>query len=409
MTDTGQNRVVLLGTMDTKGAEYAFVRDQLRAAGLQTLLVDAGVLGDPAVDVDISRDQVAEAAGTTVGDLVAGGDRGSAVLTMADGARRLIESLYREHRFDAAMALGGTGGTSIAAAAFAGLPIGVPKIIVSTVASGDTAPYIGESDLLLLPSVVDVAGINRISRLILTNAAGALIGMLQATAPDGATEKTTVAASMFGVTTPCIEASRALLEAADFEVLVFHMTGTGGRSLERLVSEGQVAGVLDATTTELADELVGGVFSAGPERLTSAARHGVPQVVSVGALDMVNFGAQATVPHRFRERNLLVHNANVTLMRTTPQECAELGRRLAERVSQTTAPATVVLPLKGVSAVSVEGGPFHDPDADRALFDAIRANLDGSRVDLVELDAAINDPVVAETMTSTLRNYLTTG
>jgi len=394
--------VVLLGTMDTKGTEYAYVRDRLHAAGIATILVDVGILGSPDVPVDVKRDEVAAAAGTDIGTLVAAGDRGSAVARMADGAHKVLNALYRDRRFSAALALGGTGGTSLAARAFQSLPIGMPKVIVSTVASGDTRPYVAESDLILFPSVVDIAGINRISSLILANAAAAVAGMVRQAPPATTASRLVIAASMFGVTTPCVEAARAQLESDDFEVLVFHMTGIGGRSLERLVMDGQIAGVLDTTTTELADELVGGVFSAGSQRLTAAARCGVPQVVSVGALDMVNFGPAETVPEQFTNRRLLAHNASVTLMRTTPEECAAIGKVLAERVSQSTAPATIVLPLGGISAVSVKGGPFYDPAADQALFDAIRANVDRSRVDLVELDGAINDPDVAETMTSIL-------
>jgi uncharacterized protein (UPF0261 family) len=276
-------------------------------------------------------------------------------------------------------------------------------VIVSTVASGSTQAYIGESDLVLMPSVVDVSGVNRLSAEILANAAAAVAGMARR-APvvvDG--RRRLVAASMFGVTTPCVERARALLETAGDEVMVFHMTGAGGRSMERLIREGHVAAVLDVTTTELADELVGGVFSAGPERLTAAPAAGIPQVVSVGALDMVNFGPRETVPAQFESRRLLVHNASVTLMRTTAEECAELGSRLARRVSAGDGPVTVVLPLRGVSAVSTADGPFFDPAADAALFDAIRSEIDPTRVDLIELDAAINDPIVAETMTTVLR------
>ncbi|SDS14330.1 Tm-1-like ATP-binding domain-containing protein [Microlunatus soli] len=411
--------VVLLGTMDTKAAEYGFVRDRLRSNGLSTVVIDTGVLGEPGIEVDITREQVAIAAGTTLAELVADHDRGRAVARMAEGAAEVIMELLRAGRFAGALALGGTGGTSIAARALQPIPIGVPKIIVSTVAVGNTTPYVGNSDLVLFPSVVDIAGLNRVSSLILANAADALTGMMQAApatgtgAPGnagsgnaGTGNRQAIAASMFGVTTPCLDQARRLLDDAGYEVLVFHMTGIGGRTMERLIDEGMIGGVLDATTTELADELVGGVFSAGPERLTAAARARIPQVVSVGALDMVNFGAMDTVPAQFADRRLLVHNPTVTLMRTTPEECAELGRRLAERVSSTSAPATVVLPLRGISAVSVEGGPFHDPEADRALFDSIRTGLDRDRVDLVEVDTDINDPTVARLMTDILSGYL---
>lgn len=398
--------VVLVGTLDTKGAEYAFVRDQLAKSGIDTLVVDAGVLGEPAFPPDISREEVAAAGGADLASLCAAGDRGAAVTAMAAGAAAVLADLHAQGRVDGALALGGTGGTSIAAEAFRGLPLGMPKIIVSTAASGDTRAYIGESDLVLMPSVTDIAGVNRLSRRILANACAAIAGMVTSQPPRAEEDRPLVAASMFGVTTPCVTAARGLLEQAGYEVVVFHMTGTGGRNLEKLAADGWLAGVLDVTTTELADELVGGVFSAGPSRLTAAGAAGIPQAVSVGALDMVNFGPRDTVPAEFAHRNLYVHNPSVTLMRTTPEECHELGVRLARRVSTATGPAAVFLPLRGVSALSVEGEPFHDPAADAALFDAIRSTLDQERVELIELDLDVNAPEFAQAMVDWLRSRL---
>lgn len=395
--------VVLLGTFDTKADEYAFVRDRLTAAGVSVLLVDTGVLGSPGLEADVGRDEVAVAAEADLGTLRAEADRGAAVTAMARGAAAVLTRLYDEGRCDGALALGGTGGTSIAAQAFRGLPLGVPKVIVSTAASGNTEAYVAESDLVLMPSVVDVAGVNRISARILANAAAAMAGMVSAPPVDTGPAKPLLAASMFGVTTPCVDAARAALTERGYEVLVFHMTGVGGRTLESLAAQGLLSGVLDVTTTELADELVGGVFSAGPGRLTKT---GIPRVVSVGALDMVNFGPRETVPAEFEGRNLFVHNPSVTLMRTTAEECAELGARLAARVAAGTGPAAVFLPLRGISVISVEGGPFHDPAADAALFDAVRAGLTGSAVELVELDLAINDPAFAAAMADRLDDYL---
>lgn len=397
---------VLLGTFDTKGNEYRYVQQLLEGQGIATLTVDAGVLGEPAFSPDVTRSEVAAAAGADLADLVARADRGSAVSTMAEGAARIVARLREQGRCDGALALGGTGGTAIASRAFRGLPLGVPKIIVSTAASGDVSHYIGESDLVLMPSVTDIAGVNRLSSRILTNAAASLAGMMTAPQPTVGTARALVGASMFGVTTPCVMAGQKALEELGYEVLVFHMTGVGGRTLENLVEGDWLAGVFDVTTTELADELVGGVFSAGAGRLTAAARKGVPQVVSVGALDMVNFGAPDTIPQRFSGRNFYPHNPSVTLMRTTPEECAELGRRLAHRISQSIGPAAVFLPLRGVSAISGKGGPFYDPDADEALFSAIRAELDRSRVDLVELDLTVNDPEFAAAMVTKLQSYL---
>lgn len=386
--------VVLVGTMDTKGAEYDFIRQRLSAAGIDTLMVDCGVLGLPQILPDVSREEVAKAAGADVAALAQAGDRGAAVQAMARGAEAVLKRLLSEGRLQGAMALGGGGGTSIAASAFQALPLGVPKIIVSTMASGDTRAYVGESDLILIPSVVDIAGVNRVSARVMSNAAAAMAGMVGAPPVPETGTKPLIAASMFGVTTPCVTEGRRLLEERGYEVLTFHMTGVGGRTLESLVENGLVSGVLDLTTTELADELVGGVLSAGPMRLSRAGTPPVPRVVSVGALDMVNFGPRDTVPPKFAQRNLYVHNAMVTLMRTTPEECTELGRILAERVSALGAPATVLLPLRGISSIAVEDAVFHDPEADGALFDAIRRNL-GNHVRLEEMDTHINDPIFA--------------
>jgi uncharacterized protein (UPF0261 family) len=398
--------VVLLGTLDTKGAEYGFVRDRLASVGVNVLVVDCGVLGGPQIPPDIARSEVARAAGHDVAALAAAKDRGRAVQEMAKGAELIIQQLHREGRLDGAMALGGGGGTSIAARAFRVLPLGVPKLIVSTMASGDTSAAVGESDLVLFPSVVDVAGINRISSRILANAAAAMAGMVTSPPVAKAGERQIIAASMFGVTTPCVTEGRKLLEEAGYEILTFHMTGAGGRTLETLVDSGLLAGVLDITTTELADELVGGVLSAGPTRLARSGNPPVPRVVSVGALDMVNFGPRDTVPAKFAGRNLYVHNANVTLMRTTPEECSELGRILAWRVSRLTGPIAVILPLTGISAIAVPGGPFHDPAADDALFSAIRRHLDRDRVALVELDTDINNPAFAANAVSLLTGLI---
>ena len=400
--------VVLVGTLDTKGAENEFVRDRLRAAGVDVLVVDTGLLEPPGFPPDITRQEVAAAAGADFDALVAARDRGAAITAMAEGAEVVVRRLHEEGRLDGALALGGTGGTSIATRAFRALPLGVPKLVVSTAASGNTADYIRETDLVLMPSVTDIAGLNRISIRILANAAAAVAGMVTAAPlPAAAAGRPMVAASMFGVTTPCITRARARLETLGYEVLVFHMTGTGGRTLESLAAQGLLAGVLDATTTELADELVGGIFSAGPGRLSAAGKAGIPQVVSVGALDMVNFGPMDTVPAEFKDRNLYVHNPITTLMRTTAAENTELGTRLARRLNAATGPTSLFLPLRGVSAIDVDGAPFRDEAADRALFGAIHDELDTQRVELVEMDTDVNDDRFADAMADRLHQLIT--
>ncbi len=401
--------VVLVGTLDTKGHEYAFLRDRIREAGAEVLLVDTGILGEPLVPADVPREEVAAAGGADHAALARAQDRGRAVDAMGRGAAAVLARLHGEGRLQGAAAVGGSGNSSIAAQAMRDLPVGVPKLIVSTVASGDTRPYVGAVDITMMYSVVDISGINRISARILTNAAGAIAGMARAAPPADAGDRPLVGATMFGVTTPCITRARERLEELGYEVLVFHATGTGGQSFEALARGGFLAGALDATTTELADDLVGGVLSAGPDRLEAVGGAGLPQVVSVGALDMVNFGPEETVPERFAGRNLYVHNPTVTLMRTTPEENAELGRRIARKLSAAQGPTVLFVPLGGVSAIDVEGQPFHDPDADAALFGALREGLDGSGVEVHELDADVNDPDFAVAMADRLHALIQEG
>jgi uncharacterized protein (UPF0261 family) len=393
--------VVLLGTLDTKGEEYEFLRRRVLQEGVDALLVDTGVLGSPLAEPDISRQQVAAAAGADVQELAAAEDRGAAVEAMARGAAAIVNDLHVQGRLDAVLALGGSGGTAIAAHAMRELPVGVSKLIVSTMASGDTRPYVGAVDVTLMYSVVDIAGLNPISERILGNAAAAAAGMAKAQGLVAEAEKPLVGATMFGVTTPCVTEARKRLEALGYEVLVFHATGTGGQSMEALMRSGFITASLDVTTTELADELVGGVLSAGPDRLEAAGKLGIPQVVSLGALDMVNFGPSETVPAEFRDRLLYKHNPTVTLMRTTPEECAELGRIIADKLNGARGPLTVFVPLKGVSLIATEGQVFHDPAADEALFGTLRENLN-SEVDLRELDLDVNDPEFAHALADRL-------
>ncbi|MGW7089313.1 Tm-1-like ATP-binding domain-containing protein [Streptomyces sp. NPDC054871] len=400
--------VVLVGTLDTKGAEYAWLRDRLREYGSDTLLIDAGILPTPPQTPapDVPADTVARAAGHDLAKLRATGERGAAVAAMADGVTEVVLDLHRRGKLHAVLAAGGSGGSSIAAQAMRALPVGVPKVLVSTMAGGDVAPYVGSSDLTLMHSVVDISGINAVSRQVLGNAAAAAAGMARRFERDhdelAGRGRKVVAATMFGVTTPAIDAARARLDALGYEVLVFHATGAGGRAVEKLASDGLLDGVLDLTTTELADELVGGVLSAGPERLTAAGRAGIPQVVAPGALDMVNFGPEPTVPPRFADRTLLVHNPTVTLMRTTPEEMAALGATLGHRLTAARGPVEFFWPLRGVSAVDVAGGPFEDRAADAAGLDALRTTVRGSGVRLHEVDAHINDASFAEAMADRL-------
>jgi uncharacterized protein (UPF0261 family) len=400
--------VAVIGTLDTKGDEFAFLRDAIAACGLQTVVIDAGVLGDPSFTADVSRAAVAAAANEDLGALAARKDRGWSVQVMAMGAAAIIRSLFEQGAIRAVVSLGGSAGTTIATAAMRTLPVGFPKLMVSTLASGDTKPYVGTTDICMMYSVVDIAGLNAISRRILSNAAAAICGMVANRKVEVSCERPAVAATMFGVTTPCVTAARHHLEEKGYEVVVFHATGSGGQAMERLIEDGAFKGVLEITTTELADELVGGVLTAGPHRLEAACRKGIPQVVCPGAIDMVNFGPMDSVPNRFRARTLYIHNPTVTLMRTTPEECAEIACVTANKLNSATGPVTVVIPLQGVSAIDKVGEPFYLPEALAAYRRALKETLSPG-VKLIELDAHINDERFAHAASDLLLELLDQG
>jgi uncharacterized protein (UPF0261 family) len=393
--------IALIGTLDTKGEEFSFLRGRIETAGLRTLMIDVGVLGGPPFEADISRTEVAAAANEDLALLQSERDRGRSVAAMALGATVILRRLFAQESIHGVASLGGSAGTTIATAAMRALPFGFPKMMVSTLASGDTNPYVGTSDICMMPSVVDIAGLNHVSRRILGNAAAAICGMVASGLPSARDEKPAIAATMFGVTTPCVTAARRMLEERGYEVLVFHATGVGGKAMEQLIEDGAFRAVLDITTTELADELVGGVMSAGPHRLEAASRMGIPQLVCPGAIDMVNFGPAESVPVQFRNRNLYVHNPTVTLMRTTPEECAEIGRVTATKLNRASGPVTVLIPLEGVSAIDKPGGPFYSQAALNAYRTALKENLSPT-VRLIELDAHINDDTFARAATELL-------
>jgi len=385
--------IAVLGTLDTKGHEHGYVADIIRQRGHQPLIIDTGSSTAPQIKPDISREEVAQAGGVDLAGILARQDRGEAVTAMAGAATVLLSKLVGEGRIDGVISLGGGGGTAISTTAMRALPVGFPKVMVSTLAAGNVAPYVGTKDIVMFPSIVDVSGLNRLSRVLLARAAGAICGMVEAVVP-AAQDKPLIAASMFGNTTTCVNAAKQSLEDAGYEVLVFAATGTGGKIMESLIESGMISAVLDITTTEWADELVGGVLNAGPTRLDAAGKAGVPAIVTPGCLDMVNFGEPATIPAKFAGRTFYHHNPQVTLMRTTPEECAELGRILAEKVNAYTGPVSVLLPLKAISIISAPGQPFHDPAADAALFASIKQHV-RSGTPVVELDCEINAPEFA--------------
>ncbi len=397
--------VYAVATMDTKGAELAFVAERLTAAGVEVVTVDVGTGSDAVTQPQIDRMQVAGCHPGGATAVIGLTDRGRAVEAMSIALEAFLRREHADGRVAGVIGLGGSGGTALITRAMRALPIGLPKVMVSTVAGGNVAAYVGSSDLVLFPSIVDVAGLNSVSRRVLTNAANALAGMVRGQVPSGASDRRAIGMTMFGVTTPCVDRVRQALEAEGFDPLVFHATGTGGRTMEKLVEAGLIRGVLDITTTEVADEVVGGVFPAGPDRFDAILAAGVPYVMSLGALDMVNFGAMSTVPEAFKKRLLHVHNPLVTLMRTTPEENVQFARWIAGKLSRATSPVTLLIPEKGVSAIDAPSQPFHDPAADAALFAELERLLnDKPNVAIRRLPHHINDPNFSAALVTAFRD-----
>lgn len=397
--------VVLVGSLDTKGQEFAFVKDLIQTQGLATLVIDFGVMGPPSFDPDISRSQVAQAGGGDLAALASGKHKDEAMQVMARGLAVVVRQLFESGKLDGILGMGGSGGTSIATAAMRTLPVGVPKLMVSTVGGGDVSAYTGTRDITFMPSIVDVAGINSISSGIYANAAGAIAGMVALARPELGETRPLVTASMFGNTTQCVDEARRVMEGHGYEVLVFHAVGTGGKTMESLIADGYIRASMDITTTELADEVCGGVFSAGPERMMTAARAGIPTVLVPGCVDMANFWGMDTVPEKYRGRNLYQWNPNVTLLRTNVAENIQMGEMIAAAANASAGPIAILLPLRGVSMLDSPGNQFWDPDADQACFNAIKKNLKtGLRV--IELDHNINDPEFARATANTLLELL---
>jgi len=398
--------VALLGALDTKGGEYAFIRDQVIEAGCDVLMINAGVLGDPGYPTAFSRRDVAAEAGTDIDELVAAGDRGTAVTAMAEGASSIVQRLCREGRIHGILGMGGSGGSSIVSRAMQKLPIGFPKLLVSTMAAGDVSAFVGTSDIAMMYSVVDIAGINAVSSSILGNAAAGVAGMTAAyeVRLPSADTRPLVGATMYGTTTLCVNTARAVLEQLGYDVLVFHATGTGGRSMEALMKSGYITASLDVTTTELIDEVAGGTLTAGPDRLEAAGALGLPQVVSIGATDQITFTPPQAVPAEYRDRNTYDHNPSITLVRSNAEECEAFGRIVADKLNHALGPVSLFVPLRGGSSYAVAGGVFHDPVADAALVESLRTHLDPS-VELIEMDTDINDPAFAEAMAHRLDGH----
>jgi uncharacterized protein (UPF0261 family) len=406
--DIVSKRILMVGTFDTKGAEYALLRECILARGHDVLALNVGVLASTGLfPVDIEADTVAAAAGESIEKLRKDRDRGAAMRVMHDGAATLVQSLHARTPFDGIIGMGGGGGTSVITSAMRALPLGVPKVCLTTMISGDVASYVGEKDIVLMPSVVDIAGLNRISRLMIARAAAAICGMVESAPLPSGGDKPIIAATVFGNTTECVNACRDQLSALGCEVVSFHATGSGGRAMESLVDEGWFAAVLDVTTTEWADEVAGGILSAGPHRLEAPGRAGIPHVIAPGCIDMVNFGAPHTVPSRYRDAGRSFHqwNPDVTLIRTNVEENKRMGRIFAEKANAAKGPVAFLLPLRGFSILGGPGGPFHDPAADRAMMDELKRHL-RQDIPVLELDCNINDPEFAAKAVAMLMEML---
>jgi uncharacterized protein (UPF0261 family) len=389
--------ICVIGAFDTKGEDHAFLRQEILKLGHQVLTINIGVLGTTTLfPVDYEAGDVLRAAGSDLASIRAQGDKGAAMKAFDQSAPHLVRQLYGQGKFAGIIGMGGSAGSAIIASAMRSLPIGVPKVLVSTVASGDVSFYVRGKDITIMPSIVDVAGLNRISRLIYARAAGAISGMVENEPPRGAEDRPIITASMFGNTTDCVNTCAKILNDKGFEVLVFHATGAGGKAMETLVADGLVEAVLDITTTEWADELCQGVFSAGPERLDAPGQRGLPHLIVPGCVDMANFGAPSTVPEKFRQAKRLFYewNPSVTLMRTNVEENRQMGEIFAKKANAATGPVAFLIPLRGVSMLDGDGQPFCDRDADRAMFAAIKANVKPG-IPIVEVDLNINDPAFA--------------
>jgi uncharacterized protein (UPF0261 family) len=396
--------IVVIGALDTKGNDFAFVKAAIEDAGHKALVIDTGVIGEPGLIPDIPASDVAEAAGVSLQELRERADRGEAIASMTKGITVIVEDLFQQGMVDGVLGMGGSAGTAIGTAGMRVLPIGVPKVQVSTLAGTDVGPYVGTKDVVMFPSVVDVAGVNRVTSRIYANAVGAVIGMAETVLPE-IVDKPLIAATMFGNTTKLVDRCRELLEEKGYEVLVFHATGTGGQTMENLIYEGYFDGSLDVTTTEWADELAGGVLTAGSERLDAASTMGIPQVLAPGCLDMVNFWARDTVPAKYDGRLFYEWSPNVTLMRTTPEENAAIGKILADKANRASGPVAFFLPLQGVSMLDSPGGEFWWPEANAALFEAIKQHLK-TEIQVFELDSNINDDAFADAVTGKLLEFL---
>ncbi len=415
--------VVLVATLDTKGVEAWYLKEQIEKRGVHTLVVDGGILGQPQWEAEISREEVAHLGGLTLSQVQALHHEGKAMEVMIRGAARVVQELHRAGKLDGIISLGGSMGTSLGTGAMRALPFGVPKLMVSTMASRDTRPYVGTKDIAMLYSVTDIAGLNRMTRRILTNAAGAIVGMVQAESqqtedsgkpfdrvyPESrrTQDRPLIAISNLGTTEGCASRARALLEERGYETVVFHTVGAGGRALEECVQEGLIDGVLDISIHEVVDVLFDGDYDAGRDRLEAAGRMGIPQVIAPGNIDFIACGDPAKLPDRYQDRKVHIHNPAICCVRANAEELKATGQVVAEKLNQAQGPVVVVIPRLGFSSFDEEGGVFWEPETDGAFTLALKASLNpslraGPEIEVIEVEAHINDPLFAETVVEVL-------
>ena len=391
-----EKTIVLIGTLDTKGAEYGYIRDRIVEQGCRVIVVDVGILGKPLFQPDITREQVAQAAGVSIAQVASSGEEGEAIQPMSEGAVKIVQELHRSGKLDGILALGGSMGTMLGTAAMRALPLGIAKVMVSTQASGDTRPYVGTKDIVMIPSLADIVGLNRITKNVLTVAAGAIVGMVNAAAGPVPSDKPLIGLTLHGDLMPCANSVMELLEQRGYEVVVLHAIGIGGRTLEEWIEQGLLDGVFDLVTTEVLQRMYGGLYDAGPARLEAAGTKGIPQLVAPGKADIITFDMTQGVPEHLRGRKLSVHTPVRVVARTTKEERAELGRVMAEKLNKAIGPTAVIIPKQGFSAADKEGNDWYDPEANLALINALKRELK-PEIKLVEVDANINDKLFAET------------
>ncbi|MBN1148203.1 MAG: Tm-1-like ATP-binding domain-containing protein [Anaerolineales bacterium] len=399
--------IIILGTLDTKGAEVDFLRQRVLAEGGRPLVIDTGVLGQPTVEADIDRERVAEAGGSSIQGLIQAGDKARALVVMADGASRFVRERLEGGELGGVLSIGGSRGTALGTRVMQGLPVGVPKLMVSTIASGENTfgPYVGTKDVTLMHSVADIQGVNAVTRPIFTNAAAAIVGMSRVGAVVQRGERRVLTASMLGVTTALVGQLQSLMAAHGCELIAFHSVGAGGRAMEELIAGGLVEGVFDVTPGEMTQLHVGGKFSAGPQRMQAAAQRSIPQVVAPGGVDFIIEGPLDELPARYRGRKIMPHTPTITLVRASAQEMAAVAAMIAERLAESRGPAAVILPLQAFGWFAMQGQPLHDPQADRAFIQALKQRIP-ARVELLEMDTHINDPLVGEKAAEWMRAML---